>query len=245
MGSQQFTLFDLPSKEPNAAWSLNPWKIRLLLNYKGLDYKTEWLNYPEIAPRLRPHLPPNETGRAYSIPAIQFPDGTYMMDSRKIAEAIDQKHPSPPVHLDTPIVERIEQLTLDAIKPLYPILMHKISQAILADKSYDYWVGQYTRELGMPLDEYERRLGGDKSWEAARPALSELTRLLVEEKQAEGPFFLGKEVGYADFVWVGGLVFVKRVDEGVFRELLDRTGAREAHERLLEACEPWLRRNDY
>ncbi|TFB02959.1 hypothetical protein CCMA1212_005315 [Trichoderma ghanense] len=244
MASQQITLFDLPSKEPNGTWSLNPWKTRLLLNYKGLDYKTEWLHYPEIAPRLSPHLPPNETGKAYTIPAILFPDGTYLMDSAKIASAIEQRYPSPPAHLSSPIVPQIENLTLETITPLFPILMHKISQVIITDKDYDYWVGQHTRALGMPLDEYERQAGGEKVWNAAQPALSELTALL-KERQAEGPFFLGAEVSYADFVWVGCLVFVKRVDEGIFRELLDRSGAREVHERLLEACEPWLKRNDY
>ncbi|KAH0489441.1 hypothetical protein TgHK011_009870 [Trichoderma gracile] len=245
MGSQQqITLFDLPSKEPNGTWSLNPWKTRLLLNYKGLDYKTEWLHYPDIAPRLKPHLPPNETGTEYTIPAILFPDGTYMMDSAKIAPAIEQRYPSPPAHVSSPLVPKIEHLTLEAITPLFPILMHKISQVILADKDYDYWVGRHTRRLGMPLDEYERQNGGEEVWAGARPALSELTQLL-KERQAEGPFFLGAEVSYADFVWVGALVFVKRVDEGIFREVLERSGAREVHERLLEACEPWLRRNDY
>lgn len=29
-----------------------PRKTRLLLNYKGLDYKTEWVEYPDIKPRL-------------------------------------------------------------------------------------------------------------------------------------------------------------------------------------------------
>ncbi|KAL6837324.1 hypothetical protein V8C40DRAFT_229708 [Trichoderma camerunense] len=244
MGSQEITLFDLPSKEPCASWSLNPWKTRFLLNYKGLEYKTEWLNYPEIAPRIRPHLPPNETGRAYSIPTIQFPDGTYVMESRKIAEAIEQRHPSPPVYLDDPTVQKIERLVFKSIKPLYPLLMYKISQVILTEKSYDYWVGQYTREYGMTLDEYERQFGGEKAWAAAQPAMSELTATL-KEKQAEGPFFLGKEVSYADFVWLGGLIFVKRTDEKLYQELLDRTGDRAAHERLFEACAPWMKRDDY
>ncbi|KAL7945042.1 hypothetical protein V8C42DRAFT_324397 [Trichoderma barbatum] len=244
MGSQQITLFDLPSKEPCSSWSLNPWKTRLILNYKDLDYKTEWLNYPEIAPRLKPHIAPNETGRAFSIPTIQFPDGTYVMESRKIAEAIEQKHPSPSVYLDSPAVKRIESLVLNTIKPIYPLLMYKISQVILTEKSYDYWVGQYTREYGMTLDEYERQFGGEKAWAEAQPAMSELTALL-EEGQAGGPFFLGKDASYADFTWVGGLIFVKRTDEGVFQELLNRTGARDAHQRLLDACEPWLKRNTY
>ena len=65
MASKQITLFDLRSKEPNRTWSLNPWKsehalivtengtpllivlriARLVLNFKGLDYKTEWVKY--------------------------------------------------------------------------------------------------------------------------------------------------------------------------------------------------------
>lgn len=166
------------------------------------------------------------------------------MDSRKIAEAIEKKHPSPPVHLDSPAVRKVEALVVNAIGPMYPMLMYKVSQVILTEKSYDFWVGQYTRKFGMTLDEYERQFGGEKSWAEALPAITELTALL-KERQVEGPLFLGNEISYADFVWAGALMFVKRVDERIFQELLDRTGARDAHERHFEACAPWLKRNDY
>lgn len=69
MASEQIVLFDLASRPPRSTWSLNPWKsdtppldqntqadkltARLLLNYKGLNYRTEWLEYPEIQPRLQ------------------------------------------------------------------------------------------------------------------------------------------------------------------------------------------------
>lgn len=63
-------LFDLPTKAPRKAWSLNPWKCtatlsctaklnadyplaRLVLNYKGIDYETEWTAYPDIAPKFK------------------------------------------------------------------------------------------------------------------------------------------------------------------------------------------------
>ncbi|PSN72789.1 hypothetical protein BS50DRAFT_568392 [Corynespora cassiicola Philippines] len=46
----QVILYDIPSKEPKTCWSLNPWKPRLILNYKGIDYKTEWVEYPDLAP---------------------------------------------------------------------------------------------------------------------------------------------------------------------------------------------------
>lgn len=55
---EQIVLYDLASKPPQKCWSLNPWKsmfcssvrgsvwssiARFLLNYKGLDYRTEWV----------------------------------------------------------------------------------------------------------------------------------------------------------------------------------------------------------
>lgn len=63
MTSEPITFFDIPSKD-GTPWSFNPWKsegipdlnvmtikltsdlARFLLNYKGLDYKTEWVHSP-------------------------------------------------------------------------------------------------------------------------------------------------------------------------------------------------------
>lgn len=50
--SEQVVLYDLPSREPCKCWSLNPWKTRLLLNFKGIDYMTEWTEYPDLQPKL-------------------------------------------------------------------------------------------------------------------------------------------------------------------------------------------------
>jgi hypothetical protein len=70
MSSDQIILYDLPSKPPCQSWSLNPWKstrqnhhpfyaytdttlARLLLNYKGIPYKTEWIEYPDVEPKFK------------------------------------------------------------------------------------------------------------------------------------------------------------------------------------------------
>lgn len=47
------TLYDLPSKDPCRTWSLNPWKTRLILNYKEIEYDTEWTEYPDVAPKFK------------------------------------------------------------------------------------------------------------------------------------------------------------------------------------------------
>jgi glutathione S-transferase len=166
------------------------------------------------------------------------------MESGKIVKAIEKKFPSPTVHLDSPIVHRVDSLVDKCMPTMHPNLLYKFSQVVLSEEGYDYWVGKYTAKLGMPLDEYERLLGGEKSWSAALPFLTELTSLL-KERQAEGPFFLGKDISYADFIWAGALVFVRRIDGNVYQELLDRTGARDVHERFLEACAPWMKRDSY
>lgn len=65
--SAQTILYDLPTKQ-NTAWSLNPWKskcgcvgrrrmltttARLILNFKGVDYKTEWVEFPDVEPKMK------------------------------------------------------------------------------------------------------------------------------------------------------------------------------------------------
>ncbi|KAF9479952.1 hypothetical protein BDN70DRAFT_993116 [Pholiota conissans] len=41
-------LWDIPSTI--GPWSSNTWKVRYCLNFKGIPYKTEWIEYPDIAP---------------------------------------------------------------------------------------------------------------------------------------------------------------------------------------------------
>jgi len=50
--SQTYVLYDIPGKE-GKCWSPNTWKIRAALNYKKVDYKTEWIEFPDIAPKLK------------------------------------------------------------------------------------------------------------------------------------------------------------------------------------------------
>lgn len=64
MSSGTYTLFDIPTRTPRVCWSMNTWRsksdwsnryigtqteeARLLLNYKGLDYKTEWVSLSHV-----------------------------------------------------------------------------------------------------------------------------------------------------------------------------------------------------
>ncbi|PMB64083.1 hypothetical protein BM221_009874 [Beauveria bassiana] len=241
--SEKIVLFDLPSKEPCVAWSLNPWKTRLLLNYKGLDYETKWVEYPDIKPTLQPHVEPGESRWPYTIPAIKFPDGIWSQDSRKIADLIEKRYPEPSVHLDSPYQSRIEEVVPRAFVPLMGIGLNQIPRRLLNPPSVEYWIKDRTEFVGSDLAEHEAKRGGETAFAAAAPALKEITAMLKENP--DGPFFSGKEVVYADFVWIAALYFLKRIGDDVYEGALNASGDRTVHENLLKAAEPWLRRGDH
>ncbi|KAK0624886.1 hypothetical protein B0T17DRAFT_577537 [Bombardia bombarda] len=237
---QPIILFDLPSQPPCTCWSYNPWKTRFLLNYKGLNYKTEWLEYPNIKPRLKDHVPPVDI---YTIPTVLLPSGKYIMDSRAIADHLEAQHPSPPLHLDSPYLARVNGILPRFMTPLRAIIGHLIPLRILNDASLPYWYE--TRASPEVLEErYRTGKQGEATWEAVAPAVAELTALLKENP--EGPFFMGKEVSYADFVWGGFLIFCRRVGEDVFEGSLKGSGeGGRVHRELLEALKPWSGRDGY
>lgn len=238
---QPIVLFDLPSKQ-GTAWSLNPWKTRLVLNYKNLDYRTEWVEYPDLKTRFEPHVP-GGVNNAYTIPTIMLPDGTYYMESRQIAGVIEQAYPEPSLHLDSPILQKV----MDIMPKLMPALRGNyipvIPQRILNEASLEYWYATREKTVGMKLDELEKTAGGEKGFVEAEPKLKEITALL--KAKSDGPFFDGNTVTYADFVWVGFLVFWQTIGNDKFELLLKHTGDAKVHEELLKAVEPWSKRNDH
>ncbi|KAJ6788937.1 hypothetical protein PWT90_00148 [Aphanocladium album] len=243
MSSDKIILFDLPSKEPCVTWSLNPWKTRLLLNFKGLNYETKWVEYPDIKPTLEPHVEPGNSRFPYTIPAIRLPDDTWCQDSRKIVDLIEKRYPEPSVHLDSPYQTRIEEVVPRAFMPLMAIGLNQIPKRLLNTASVDYWMKTRTDYVGCDLAEYEAKNGGETAFATAAPALQEVTAMLKEN--SDGPFFSGKEVSYADFVWISALYFFKRIGDEVYEGALNASGDRAVHENLLKAAEPWLKRGHY
>lgn len=208
----QVILYDIPSKDPRHCWSLNPWKsalltlpitafkdldntdqlwtARLLLNLKGIPYKTEWLEYPDIAPTFKSFgIPPNEPpATAYTSPTIRIAD-KYVMDSRKIADVLEQEHPFPSLHLDSPILKKVEELASQCVAPLGPVFMPRIPRTVVNPASAEYFERTRAARFGMPLSQLEKEKGGESAWKAVEPKWMELGNLLKAEG---GPFFMGK-----------------------------------------------------
>ncbi|KAI0003459.1 putative glutathione S-transferase [Xylariaceae sp. FL0662B] len=241
MSNQEIVFFDLPSKPPCKGWSLNPWKTRFTLNFKGLDYKTEWVEYPDLKPKFKDHFPPDKG--TYTIPTVILPDGTWVMDSLEIAKILEKQHPEPSLHLDSSYVEKIASIVPEVVTPLRPVYIPLVPFRILNEASLAYWYETREKLAGMPLDKYSKELGGDAAWKRAQPHIEKVTALLKEN--SDGPFFLGKTVSWVDFVWAGLLIFFRRIGEELFEKLLEHSGDRDVHLKLLEAVKPWSERDDH
>ncbi|KAI3318486.1 thioredoxin-like protein [Xylariaceae sp. AK1471] len=244
MAPSKIVLFDIPSTDPNHAWSLNTWRTRILLNFKGLDYETEWLEYPEIKPRLQPHFPDKDE---FTVPTVIMPDGTYIMDSKIIAQEIEKQYPSPSIHYDSPIRQKFFDILTNAFIELRPVFIPLVPKRLLKEVNHAYW--QKTRDAhvreaynGMSLEQLEKELGGEKAYNAASPHLKDITALLKENDQ--GPFFMGKTVSYTDFVHAGFLIMMRRLGDDVFQPILNATGDPDVHLKFLEGLKPWTERDD-
>jgi glutathione S-transferase len=217
MGDKKVILFDLPSKGESHCWSLNPWKgmylarsasslstsqptdnhqsiARLALNYKGIPYETRWTEYPEIAPLFKSFgIAPNPAGSAptpYAIPAVRMPDGRYVMDSAKIAEALEAQQPSPSLQLASPRVGRTQEAVQLTDKALTPVAKPRVPETVLNPGSAEYFRRTRSQRFGMPLEELARsELAGEAAWTGAAEGLARVRGVLAEDEA--GPYVMG------------------------------------------------------
>ena len=219
------------------------------------------VEYPEIKPRLEgqyvflqplssPYsdlplsITPPWKEPIYTVPTVRFPDGTYVMDSRRIAEAINERYPTPAIQMESKYYTWLEKNYSALMTDLQGVYMPLIPARLLNEASVPYWHETRSENVGMPLDQLAKERGGDVAWGLVEPLLKEVAGMLKEN--GDGPFFLGKEVSYADFWWAGFLLFVKEIGEDLWEELMRRSGENaKAHEELLEAVRPWSERNDH
>ena len=161
------------------------WLARLLLNYKEIPYKTEWIDLADIAPRLESYgvkpNPPETAGAAvgvqYTLPAIQLSDKTFIMNSFKIATYLESQYPERPLRLEEGFFEEAQGLVFKSAVPLFPEYMPCIRDNLVTEHSLPYWKKSREGLFGMSIDEYQKIKGGEKAWEAAevcRPGCTQL-----------------------------------------------------------------------
>jgi len=209
--------YDIPSATPENAWSLNLWRVRFSLNYKGIPYKTEWVEYPDIEPHAKKHGIPPTTKKSdgspfYTLPAIYDPStGVYVSDSLKIAEYLDKTYPDTPplfpnnsLGLQTAFSEAFYSNLSALWTFLLPVVYTRLNPASQAyfRRTREAIFGKKLEEL-TPTGEdavaqwakFESGLGNVDAWYA--------------KNGGKCPFILGETPSWGDFVVGSCLIWIK------------------------------------
>ncbi|KAH0493911.1 hypothetical protein TgHK011_000554 [Trichoderma gracile] len=238
----EVVLYDLACVK-KICFSPTVWRIRLMLNYKRIPYKTIFLEMPDIEPTLRelglpPHDPASGNKSSYTVPAIQHvPTNRYIMDSRTIAEFLESKYPDPPLQLTSELGSEIELKLRTLVAPtLYQSIIPR-EVNLLSPRAQEYFRRTREAQLGKKLEEL--LVGEDERWEATDAdwrAIGELMR----QNQVEGPFILGARPSYTDFFIAGSMQSVRAVERGFFLRIVQYPGFREVY----EACVPYMEKSN-
>ncbi|KAF7365393.1 GST N-terminal domain-containing protein [Mycena venus] len=218
MSSDPIILYDIPSKAPGCAWSPNTWKVRYAFNYKGLAYKTVWIEYPDIADLCKkigaePTMIRQNGEPYYSLPVIEDPKtGAVISDSARIAEYLDATYPDTPkvVPEGTHVLQKTFMAAYDnATGPLISYIMPAIAK-ILRPKSEEYFVR--TREASFKkklTDMWPTGEEHEKAWKEVEAGFGKVDRWLNEPMNAGKPFVMGDVVSFADFMIGGELIWCR------------------------------------
>ncbi|KZT27480.1 hypothetical protein NEOLEDRAFT_145299 [Neolentinus lepideus HHB14362 ss-1] len=209
--------YDIPSVN-GTGWSPNTWKTRLALNFKGVPYKTVWVEYPDIE-ALSKEIGAAPTGvkgdgsPSYTLPTIYDPKTKKVIsDSQDIAEYLDATYPSGPTLFPKGTlalqIAFQEAFTTTALGSLFPPLLQE-SITILNEKSAVYF--RQTREAtyGKKLEEFSPYgAGRNEHWAKVRAGFSTVAGWI---KKSGGVFVLGDSPSYADLSVAAFLVWVRSV----------------------------------
>ena len=160
------------------------------------------------------------------------------MDSRKIADTLEELYPSPTLRLDSPFQTRIETLMVNLLTPMRPLFVPLVPPTFLRPRSQEYFVASREKSVGMTLEEYAQ--GADKGFEDCRPWIKALGAMLREDPS--GPFLMGAEPCYADFVV---LSWIKMMDGLGYRDKFFACDGGQEIRSLYEGGAKWLERDSY
>ncbi|KAI8623023.1 hypothetical protein F5Y19DRAFT_460105 [Xylariaceae sp. FL1651] len=240
----EIVLYDLACTK-NVCFSPAVWRIRLVLNYKHIPYKTVFLEFPDIEPTLKglgllPGTSSSGNKRLYTVPAIQHvPTNTYMMDSVPIAQFLESTYPDPPLPLTSELGREIEDKARVVIGPAFRVSITPREMSILSPRAQEYFRRTREASLGHRLEDLLNHDKEEQIWNAVDDGMRTIDELMQTNK-ADGPFVLGARPSYTDFFLSGSFQSARMVDEGVFQRIMKYPGCKA----IYEACLPYMEMKD-
>ncbi|GJE98969.1 glutathione S-transferase [Phanerochaete sordida] len=196
------------------AWSPNTWKTRYTLNYKGLSYRTEWVEYPDIEALCKKiGAPPTEKkpdGREhYTLPVIHDPrTKAVVAGSVEIANYLEATYPATPT-LFPEGTRALQHGFYMLVRPtiLSPILNIVIAPVwqLLNPRSQEYF--RETREVafGKKLEE----IASADDWAALEDGLQRVKECLDANGEGKNLLLMGDRICWADIQLASVLIWLR------------------------------------
>ncbi|PBK68675.1 hypothetical protein ARMSODRAFT_957707 [Armillaria solidipes] len=204
MSSKLITLYDFPTKLPDAPGSPTTWRVRYSLNMKKLPHQTVFVELPDIEPLAkRIGAAPTGTRRdgvtpLYTVPIIHdHATGAVVSESAAIAAYLDKTYPSGPTLVPAGTMP-LQLAFRDAVSDVFSAFRGFIIEGMkpnLNDRTVELWKERLA-EQGINLD---APFDGEKEqvWEKALAGFAKLDKWFEGN---EGPFIMGSEPCFADAV---------------------------------------------
>ncbi|KAF9553231.1 hypothetical protein CPC08DRAFT_754347 [Agrocybe pediades] len=217
-------LYDTPgysaeSPDTVTTWSPFAWKARLCLNFKGIPYRTEWVEFADIQSHFKKLgiQPTRKVGEEdlYTVPAIfNTATGEYVSDTWRIAEYLEKQHPDTPTLFPNDTKGLQAAFTAAHIQTVPTLVPYMVSQtpARLSQRSAEYFIK--SRETEFKLKKFEEFMPTgekvDQDWKKIEESFEMLDKWFRETDE-KGPFMLGNKISWADVNMVSFLKWMKFV----------------------------------
>ncbi|KAL2071996.1 hypothetical protein VTL71DRAFT_11339 [Oculimacula yallundae] len=236
----EIVLYDL-SNTKGVCFSPMAWRDRLLLNYKRIPYKTVFLEFQEIGPTVKKfgiaEAFPSDT---YTVPFIfHIPSSTYILESFPIAKFIEKTYPERPVQLTSDFGSEVHSKLDPTIHSIYNAVVLPLEIGVLTPDAEAFFRRTREKTRGYPLEDLLAPGKVEQAWKAADDELKAVSELLLTNKD-KGPFVLGTEPSYIDFMVAGWLECFKVIDEESFQNVVKLAGFKQ----IYEACQPFMEKKD-
>lgn len=191
------------------------------MNFKGLSYRTEWIEYPDIEALAKkigalPTTKKTDGRDHYTLPIIYDPSTqTVIADSTPIALYLEKTYPSPPLFPPNTLnltVAFPAALGTQFSAALFQIVIYHTWKN-LNDAGRTYFRETREADFGKKLEDFAPEGdAGKPTWDAAEAAFNTLNRWFTAAGTApETTFISGNQIGYADLVIAARLIWARVV----------------------------------
>ncbi|KAL4077577.1 hypothetical protein J3A83DRAFT_4388889 [Scleroderma citrinum] len=189
---------------------------RFVLSYKGLPFQIDWVELPDIAPRMKeigasPGKHPDGSDH-YTLPVLRDPNtGAVVTDSWDIAVYLENTYPEKPIFpKDTKgLIRAFNTAEVDQIVPIRKFLFLR-AREIFTGRSAEYFTTTREKYFNQKFEEFspEGSPERDQHWSSLEKAFT-TTKMWCN--QSDGKWFMGNIFSYVDILAAARVFWLKKI----------------------------------